>query len=223
MKMKMNKINLYYNPNKSYTFATELESISMQNNTNKEMKKVLLFSVMLLFVASASQAQHIFSKGDKVVNVGVGLGTYIGGTGYSTVIPPISASFEYGIKDDLFNSEKASLGVGAYLAYMSQKYKFPGSNYGYDFSYAIVGARGIIHYQLLDKLDTYGGAMLGYNVASSEWFSDDSSVSVPAPSAGGFTFSLFIGGRYYFTDKFAAFLELGYGIAPAELGVAFKF
>ena len=35
--------------------------------------------------------------------------------------------------------------------------------------------------------------------------------------------SIYVGGRWYFTDSFAAMLELGYGIAWLNIGVAFKF
>lgn len=36
------------------------------------------------------------------------------------VIPPLSASFEYCVKDNLFD-ENSSLGIGGYLAYSSSK------------------------------------------------------------------------------------------------------
>ncbi len=39
----------------------------------------------------------------------------------------------------------------------------------------------------------------------------------------GLVSSFFIGGRYYFSDSMAAMLELGYGVAYLNLGVAFKF
>jgi len=42
-------------------------------------------------------------------------------------------------------------------------------------------------------------------------------------SAGGVAYSWFIGGRYYFSDKFAGMLELGYGITYLNLGIALKF
>jgi hypothetical protein len=179
---------------------------------------VALFCFGFNFVTNA---QTIFSKGDKVVNLGIGLGDYYG-SAYSSSIP-ISGSFEVGIKDHLFD-EKSSLGVGGYLAYASNKstYTYSGSEYGWKYSHFILGARGLLHYQFVDKLDTYAGLMLGYDVASSSAFG--TSYGTTSTAAGSdFSFSLFIGGRYYFTESIAAFAEIGYGIAALQLGVAFKF
>jgi hypothetical protein len=178
------------------------------------MKKIV-FSLLLAFsFAVASQAQ-VFAKNDKVVNLGVGIGSYLGGVGYSTIIPPISGSFEYGIVDGLING-KASIGVGGYLGFASQKYKYLNDS-GWNYNYFILGARGAFHYQFVDKLDTYAGLMLGYNIATS------SGDNVGNVSAGGFVYSTFVGARYYFTESIAAFAEIGYGIAVLQLGVAFKF
>jgi hypothetical protein len=35
--------------------------------------------------------------------------------------------------------------------------------------------------------------------------------------------SFFVGGRYYFSEFFAAMLELGYGVSYLNIGVALKF
>ena len=186
------------------------------------MKK-LIFALAIIFAgASVSNAQDVFVKGDKVLNVGVGLGGNLGGSGYKSTIPPISISGEYGLTDALLKNGKGYVGVGGYLAYTANKYTntYAGHEYGWKYSYIIIGARGAFHYQLVDKLDTYAGVMLGYNIASSSAFGDWTG---SGDSVGGFTYSGFIGARYFFTDKFAAFAEVGYGIANLELGLAVKF
>ncbi len=157
---------------------------------------------------------NMFSKGDKVANVSIGLGSSIYGSGYKIGIPPIGASFEYGIKDELFN-EKSSLGVGGYLGFTTATW---GSYYSY--TNIIVGARGIVHYQLIDNIDTYAGILLGYNIASSKY--SGIGASLGGTSAGGLIYAGFVGARYYFTPKLAAMAELGYGIAILNLGVSFK-
>ncbi|MDR0507779.1 MAG: hypothetical protein LBH32_13330 [Dysgonamonadaceae bacterium] len=195
---------------------------------------VKIFVILLLCFGANSKtiAQNTFSQGDKVINLGIGFLDNLGGSGYTKVVPPISASFEVGIKDELFDA-KSSLGLGGYLGYAAnkQEYEIPsqtvggmtvgGGSYSFDYTYFIIGARGYLHYQLVDKLDTYGGLMLGYNIASSK--SSGNVGSNVASSNGGFTWSLFVGGRYYFSDNLAGFLELGYGIASIQLGVAYKF
>ncbi len=60
--------------------------------------------------------------------------------------------------------------------------------------------------------------MLGYNIASASWDGAGS----PSVSAGGATYSVFVGGRYHFSEKFGAYAELGYGIAYLQFGVTVK-
>lgn len=185
-------------------------------------KKIVAFILVITCGAVLSiQAQNVFSKGDKIVNVGIGLGSYYGGDGYSSSIPPISASFEKGIVDGLLDG-KASIGVGGYLAYTANKWEatYGGSTYGYKYSYFVLGARGAFHYQFVDKLDTYAGLMLGYNVVGSSSFGNGSGSS--SPTASGFGYSAFLGARYHFSDKLAAFAEIGYGISALELGISFR-
>ncbi|MDR2056984.1 MAG: hypothetical protein LBP83_01645, partial [Dysgonamonadaceae bacterium] len=138
------------------------------------MKKVILAVLVTFIATTVLQAQNIFVKGDKVVNLGIGFGSYIGESGYKTTLPPLSLSAELGVKDGLLNG-KSSIGVGGYLAYTSNKWEISNQvlgTYGFDYSYFIIGARGLFHYQFVDKLDTYAGLMLGYNVASSKYFGE---------------------------------------------------
>jgi hypothetical protein len=58
--------------------------------------------------------------------------------------------------------------------------------------------------------------MFGYDVVSYSHSDNDISGS-------GTASSFFAGARYHFLDNFAVFGEVGYGIAPLEVGVAFKF
>ena len=158
--------------------------------------------------------ENTFSKGDKVANVSIGLGSSIYGSGFSGGIPPIGVSLEYGIKDNLFN-DKSSLGIGGYAGFTT-------ANFGVGtYTSIIVGARGLLHYQLVEKLDTYAGVMLGYNIASVKYSS--AYTGLGAVSTGGLIYAGFIGARYYFTPNLAALAELGYGIAILNLGVSFKF
>lgn len=191
------------------------------------MTKRILLTLAIVLASGAlisTSAKNPFSKGDKAVNLGIGIGSYYGGDGYSSGIPPISISYEQGVVDGLLGG-KASIGVGGYLAYTSNKWETSWANYtyGYKYSYYILGARGVFHYQFIDKLDTYTGLMLGYNVVSSKYFGDDLGAFTPdASSASGFGFSAFIGARYQFTPKFTAFAEIGYGISALQLGISMK-
>lgn len=181
------------------------------------MKKILVFLVIVSFSLTQLLAQEsMFNKGEKVLNLGIGFGTSLySGVGYTGVVPPLSASFEVGVVDNIL--EKGVIGVGGYLGFSSHKW----TNY-YKFTNIVIGPRGTFHYPLLEKLDTYTGLMIGYNISNSKWIGTglEGNYSI---SSGGVVSAWFIGGRYFFSDSFAAMLELGYGVAYLNLGVALKF
>ncbi len=73
---------------------------------------------------------------------------------------------------------------------------------------------------MVDKLDTYAGVLLGYNIVSVK---DIGTTQIGYSSNGSSgIFSAYVGGRYYFNDKFAGMVELGTGIAYLNLGIAVK-
>ncbi len=185
------------------------------------MKKILLLAAAIIGTVSLAGAQEVFRKGDLVFNAGIGLNNSLyTGSGYKTTVPPLSISGEFGILEDLINDDNGSIGIGGYLGITGSKYE-PIADYGYKYSSIIIGARGAFHYQFVPNLDTYAGAMLGYNVVSAKTFG--SGTGLASASASGFTFSLFVGARYWFTPNVGAFTELGYGISNVNLGVAFRF
>lgn len=185
------------------------------------MKKIFVFIMVFICLMTGLKAQNTFVKGEKVLNLGIGLGStlYAGGS-YTSRVPPISASFEVGVKDNLFD-DKSSLGLGGYLGFTGAKWQY--GDWGFKYSSVIVGARGVLHYQLIDKLDTYTGLLLGYNIVTAKEFGTVYDNYNYKSSSSGLAYSWFIGGRYFFTDKFGAMLELGYGIAYLNLGVSLKF
>jgi hypothetical protein len=188
------------------------------------MKKLLLSLLVVVFSLTQLLAQEsTFKQGDKVLNLGIGLGsTLYSGSYYKAGFPPISASLEFGVKDGVL--DKGSIGIAPYLGYSSHKWEstYAGSAYGWKYTNIIVGARGVFHYPLVNKLDTYTGLLLGYNISSNKEYGNYLGSNYSA-SSGGVAYSWFVGGRYYFSDKFAGMLELGYGITYLNLGIALKF
>jgi hypothetical protein len=169
-----------------------------------------LFSCGLIMVNAQIPT---FQKGDKVLNLGIGLGGY-SPSGYQVTTPSASTSFEVGITDN--GPDKGSFGIGGYLGYAN--YKENGSDY-WTVNRILIAARGTFHYPFVDKLDTYGGLTLGINARSWKW--NGSGIEPSHPSRSPIGGDIFVGGRYYFSDKFAAMGELSLG-AYLTLGISLK-
>lgn len=180
------------------------------------MKKLVLLLVVIVFSLNQLIAQEpSFSKGDKVVNLGIGLGSvYYSGFGYRSLIPPVSASFEVGIVDKVL--DKGAIGVGGYLGFLSYNFSNHWRN-----TDLVIGGRGNFHYPLADKLDTYTGLMLGYDIVT---YSNLNSYTGPySGSSSRIIGAWFIGARYYFSDNIAVMAEFGYMVTYLNLGIALKF
>ena len=183
----------------------------------KKITTVLFLFVATLFTVQSAKAQssatNSFREGSKVINLQIGFGSTLYGAGYKGSFPPISISYEQEVAEGKW-------GVGGYLATTSAKWG-SGSDY-WKFSYTVIGARGAYHFYTTDKIDTYGGLMLGYDIVSSKWKGEGSENTFKA-SGSGVAYAFFVGGRYYFSDHIGASAELGYGVSVLNLGLAFKF
>jgi len=179
------------------------------------MKKLLLVLLVAVFSLTQLIAQEsTFTKGDKVVNLGIGFGSTYYNAFYTSHTPALSVSFEANVKDGIL--DKGSIGVGGYLGYSSASY----SGY-WKTTNIVIGARGSFHYPLVNKLDTYTGLLLGYNIYS---FKYDSGYTLGnTGTSSGLLLAWFAGARYYFTDKFGVMAEIGYGISYLTIGVNLKF
>jgi hypothetical protein len=188
------------------------------------MKKLLLLLLVVVFSLTQLNAQA-FKNGDMVGNLGVGFGWY--GYGYGTTsLPAFSLSLEKGIMD-LTNI--GPLSVGGIIGFKHAKYAYT-SSYDWSWNDIIVAARGAIHYDLfkVSKLDTYGGVALGVRIESETYYTwvapygaNDYKKLTSSFTHG--LFALYVGGRYYFSDKLAGFGELGYGLGYLTIGLSYKF
>jgi len=174
--------------------------------------KRIIGTFLLFFVVSGSlfaqdKGGLVYQKGQKDLNIGVGLGSFYG--------LPIGASLDYGYTD--------KISIGGYVGYATKTEEMAVYNSKFKWNYTayLVGARGAYHFYNTNKIDAYGGLMLGYYFGSVK-FEGTGSAGIPEPEYGGIAYSGFIGGRYRFTDKFGAFAELGYGIAYLQVGLTMK-
>lgn len=188
------------------------------------MKKLLIVIACTFLGVQLASAQD-FSKGDVVINAGIGFGSTLHtGTGFKTTVPPLSASVEFCIVDNLFDAN-SSIGVGGVIGYSAQKYEYSYLSYSSETKYSdfLLGARGSFHYQFVDKLDTYAGIVLAYDIVSTKSTYKGSGTNTYKADGSSFFAGAYVGARYYFTDQFAAMAEIGYDIAVFKIGVAIKF
>ena len=180
--------------------------------------KLFIASAIVFSTLNAASAQG-YEQGDKLLNVGVGFGSTFLASGLKSTLPPVGLRFELGVTD--------KISAGAYMGYAvaSHEMAAAGGNWEWKYSYVIIGARGSYHFVLTEKLDTYAGAMLGYNKASVTVTKPEgyAGPELPSAEAGGMIWGGHVGARYMFSEKIGAFGEVGYGIAVLNLGVTAKF
>ena len=185
------------------------------------MKKTVLIVTLVVCGLLATQAQSL-KKGEKILNLGFGIGnSYSSGDGYTNTVPPLSVSLEQVVKTKILDG-KGAFSIGGYLAYAAAKFevKVLDDSYGWKYTYLIIGPRGILHYKLIDNLDTYVGVTIGYCVVTAK---ETGTIATGASAKGsGIAKAGFVGARYYFNKKVAAMVEAGAGITNANIGLAFK-
>jgi len=188
------------------------------------MKFIAALLIGFLFLTAASHAQS-FQVGTNVVSAGLGLGGSYGLGAYSAT-PGISLQYERGMWDV---PGPGVVSLGGYLGtkgFHDDGFAAFGYSYQQRWRYTIIGVRSAYHYNGLDvePLDLYGGAMLSYNILSYRYTDNDPLSTYHGGNYGSSAaVSLYIGARYFFTPKVAAFAELGYGVSYLTLGGAVKF
>lgn len=184
--------------------------------------KIILFLCLSIAFMSNGMAQS-FVSGTNAINVGIGLGSSLGNFGYSSQTPALSVQYDRGIWDI---GGPGVISLGGYVGYKSFKNSYESGSYAYtnSWKYTVIGVRAAYHYNGFDteQWDLYGGTMLSYNILNYS-YKDTNGISDNAGSYGSSAgLSLFVGARYFFTEKLAAMAEAGYGISYLSVGISFK-
>lgn len=110
----------------------------------------MMLALCAMGIAVSASAQDTFRRGDRVLNIGIGVPT-----DRNVDFPPLSATYEQSIADNI--GEKGSLGLGGQVEIMGA------SKYVSMF----IGPRAAFHYEFVDNLDTYVGVQAGFGLAHS--------------------------------------------------------
>jgi hypothetical protein len=160
-----------------------------------------LAAVALCAMVSSANAKA-FSQGDNLMSGGVGI--FLPDVPGHMTFPCVGAGFEYGFHD--------LVSGGGFFAISGAK---DGSISHLIFSLSVranfhpLNLPAFSHAAIRDKLDLYIGPLVGVNALTNY--------------GGMFLWGGVVGGRYYFTPTFGAYLEAGRGIGWANGGVTFLF
>ncbi len=195
------------------------------------MKRIPIISIAIVAILFLS-IQHTmaqpcgrsfipnFIKGKTDLSFGLGFGSHVNYPGTYTKLPLFSVNVDHALRDDI---GPGIIGVGGYLGYERFRDEFIGGEYGYNYSSVVLQARGTYHYQFIENFDSYAGLGLGLRYLNSSGFGIRPVNGVVGPSDGlRPVASIFVGGRYFFTETVAAFAEAGIGVSYLTLGVTFR-
>ena len=174
------------------------------------MRKKMLFLVLAstFLIALNVKAQSPIYKGDKQVNVGLGL------SGWGI---PVFAGMDFCVADNFT--------VGGELSYRNYRDRWG----GYDWHHNVFGivANGNYHFtdilMIPEKWDVYAGANLGFYVFNT-YDGPDNDLDYDGSGVSGLGLGLQVGGRYYFNEKLGVMLEFsgGNAVADGKVGLSIK-
>jgi len=180
------------------------------------MKKSYILSLVCAIGLCLTQVDSYaqYKQGDIILNTGVGLGYWYAGGSYGNFAAGISVNAEFSCILD-------EIAIGPYLAVTRRSYD--NASYNYDATFIDFGARGTYHFAKLLKVnnknfDPYAGVFLGFVAVSDNYDDTYAYDSYGGRLQGG----AYAGARWFFSDKFGAFGEVGVGLYPVFVGLTFK-
>jgi hypothetical protein len=189
----------------------------------KIIMKTSFFSVLFTFATMFFASAQPFEVGTNMANVGLAIGGDLDGVNEGAV--GLSASYDRGMWNI---AGPGVISIGGYLGTTGGRYNSGRSGYYSEkWRYLIAGVRGAYHYNgftKIPKLDVYGGAMVSYNILSYSYADIDGRRNRGASGlyGSGLGASAFVGGRWFFRETLAGFVEFGYGVSSVSLGATFK-
>ncbi len=172
-------------------------------------KLVGTMAVALLVAAPLQQAAAQLPKGYTDIGVVVGIGSI----GESSLA--LGGRFEHVFKE-LPDLGGGTLGIGVGVT------RYSWSSPYYSVSYLPIGATANYHFKLENKkIDAFLGAGLGYQLVTC-----DDKTGVTRGLGCNYGSAIYFvgraGGRYFFSEKLAAYADVGAGGAALNIGLVFK-
>lgn len=186
----------------------------------KNLFKTTFFLFIIFGFSNLELKSQVFEVGQKDLSFGVGFGSPWVNSGYYSTIPPISAAFDYGFRDDY---GPGIISVGGYFGIAGYRYEYPAIDFGWTYTTAIFMGRAAYHYSFSENLDSYAGLGIGFRTVTSKEYGTKPADGIYTGDSGlKMAGTVYVGAKYYFSPNFAGYAELGYGISIFTLGVSLK-
>ncbi len=182
------------------------------------------------FAQKSTSKKAAFSKGQIDANIGIGMNMSSITNGMKAYMLPVGASIDYGISNKL--SVGLNVGYGAVEMFIPN-FKIRAAEATDDPSIIaptkeqimVIAARFAVHYNKFEKLDFYGGPILGMRYSLVSPVDAPNSVKTVFESEETekkIAYGAFIGMRYHVFNNLGVFAELGAAHAAFQLGLNFK-
>jgi hypothetical protein len=198
-------------------------------------KKVLaaVCAILAGVFSVSAQGESCFGKDVNIAQAGLGVGTNLGASVNSLMAVGPVVTYERGVHD--------LVSVGGTMSFATKTEEYGGSfflldNHKYVVRYTEVPitARGAFHpfnlpvlidkIPVRDKVDVYAGLAMGFRIYTAKYESGGGGTKISTDTVDRFRYSAIIGGRYFFTKQFAAYLEeTGGSHGIINFGASMKF
>lgn len=165
-----------------------------------------------------------FRKGYSAINLGLGLLSPNNGYdlfGSVKSVPALTLAYDRGVVEGI---GPGTIGLGGLIGYKRYHYNFPNTDDKATWTDLVLMGRGTYHYNFTTnpQLDTYGGISLGFRA---NFYKNEVSPDRDRYDGDGLhlAYGLFAGARYYLTERFGGFAEVGYDISYLKLGLTYQF
>lgn len=200
------------------------------------MKKIII--LLFLSILSVEANAQDFKKDGNYVTAGYGLNFRgLPGTGVGIGLGPIMATYERGVTDILGIGR---IGAGGGIAFSSYNHSINNNKYvngpslfvfiptenKYKTNRVTPFIKATYHFEFdIPKLDVYAGVGIGVNIEfeKDKYYENGSLISESKNTNARPIHYIVAGARYYFSEAFGVYAEVGDGIANINAGVVFSF
>ncbi len=193
------------------------------------MKKIVISLLSILIFNQVLISQEM-EAGANHISIGIGPSVNYWNSYHSGGTPAIKFTYDHGYKQ--IGPGVLSFGgsLGIFTKYYKSNYYANGYTYTYKYNWTFISTvfRTAYHYNMkeadIPELNVYGGLGVGmlYEIFKYTYTGPSHPTYFDNEHGPHLIINLFLGANYFITSKTALYLEFGYDISYATIGVTFK-